>query len=187
MTKEDKLTIKAVLLYIIQNSREDRHDVYSIVKTAYYAQQLHFARWALPIYEDRIAALPFGPVPSTLYNILRLARGEEKERRFLKKEGLDDVANAIGFDNESFSAKEDPDLNYLSKSNIQCLDDAIRKVASMEFGDIVKDTHGVEWNRAYRIGQNKVMDNLNIAREGGADEDIVEYLREALEWKRELP
>ena len=40
MTKEDALTIKAVLLYIIKNSSEGRRDVYSIVKTAYYAQQL---------------------------------------------------------------------------------------------------------------------------------------------------
>ena len=150
MTKEDALTIKAVLLYIIKNSGEGRRDVYSIVKTAYYAQQLHFARWALPIYKDRICALPFGPVPSTLYNILRLARGETKERSFLKREGLDMVADAIGFENESFYAMEEPDLDCLSASDIECLDEAIRKVASMDFENIVKDTHGNEWRRIFR-------------------------------------
>lgn len=182
MREEDVRTLKAVLLYIISNSGEDRRDVYSIVKTAYYAQQLHFAKWALPIYKDKISALPFGPVPSTLYNILRLSRGEEKERRFLRKEGLDIIADSIGFDNESFYAKEDPDLSCLSASDIESLDEAIRKVASMDFGKIVRDTHGAEWQRAYYQTQNKVMDNLNIAREGGADEAVIEYLKESLEW-----
>ena len=184
MTKEDILTIKAVLLYIIKNSREDRRDVYSIVKTAYYAQQLHFVKWALPIFKDKISALPFGPVPSTLYNILRLSRGEEKERRFIKKDGLDAISDAIGFDNESFYVKEDPDLDCLSESDIECLNDAIRKVATMDFSRIVRDTHGIEWKRAYYETQNKVMDNLNIAREGGASDDVIEYLHEALEWDK---
>ena len=125
MTKDDVQTIKAVLLYIIKNSRDDRRDVYSIVKTAYYAQQLHFVHWALPIFNDRIAVLPFGPVPSNLYNILRLSRGEENERRFLRQEGLDAISDAIGFDSESFYVKEEPDLNYLSESNIECLNEAI--------------------------------------------------------------
>lgn len=181
MTSEDALTIKAVLMYIINHSGSDRRDVYSIVKSAYYAQQLHFAKWALPIYDDRIAALRFGPVPSAIYNILRLARGEEKERRFLKNRGLDVAAEAIGFDNENFNAKEEADIRYLSQSAIGCLDAAIAKVAAMNFEEIVKDTHGAEWNRAFHNSTSKVMDDLNIAREGGADDSVVEYLRENLE------
>lgn len=182
MREEDIKTLKAVLLYIIKNSGDDRRDVYSIVKTAYYAQQLHFVKWASPIFRDKISALPFGPVPSALYNILRLSRGEEKERRFLKKEGLDVIADSIGFENESFFAKEDPDLDCLSASDIESLDKAIEKVASMNFDKIVKDTHGAEWQRAYNHTQSKVMNNLNIAREGGADDAVVEYLKESLEW-----
>ena len=185
MTKEDVLTIKAVLLYIIKHSDVDRRDVYSIVKTAYYAQQMHFVKWVLPIFKDKISALPFGPVPSAIYNILRLSRGEEKERQFLGKDGLDTVSAAIGFDNESFYAKEEPDLGCLSQSNIECLDAAIAKVASMEFGNIVKDTHGNEWKRAYG-NPCKVMDNLNIAKEGGASDEIVAYLRDVFEWEKKM-
>lgn len=94
--KEDIFTIKTILLYIIKNSSDNRHDVYSIVKTAYYAQQRHFVKWALLIFRDKISELPFGPVPSTLYNILRLSRGEEKQRFYLKKRGVDKVASALG-------------------------------------------------------------------------------------------
>ena len=147
MTKEDALTMKAVLLYIIKNSSEDKRDVYCIVKTAYYAQQLHFAKWALPIFKDKICALPFGSVPSLMYDILKLSRGEVEAKAFLRKNGVDKIAEAIS------------------------------KVASMSSSEIKNDTHGEEWNRAYFQSSNKVMDNLNIAREAHASEEAVEYLQ----------
>lgn len=74
-------------------------------------------------------------------------------------------------------------MDYLSTSNIECLNEAISKVASMSFSEIKNDTHGEEWNRAYFQSSNKVMDNLNIAREAHASEEAVEYLQETLDWE----
>lgn len=179
MRTDDILKIKAVLLYIIQNSNSDRHDVYSIVKTAYYAQQFHFAKWALPIFKDKIAALPFGPVPSTIYDILKVARGETGIKRFYKGTPIQLATDAIGFEYESFQAKESVDMDFLSVSEIECLNEAIAKVASMNFAEIKDDTHGEEWKRAFN-GSCHIMDDLAIAKEGGADDTIVCYLKEAL-------
>ena len=174
------LKIKAVLLYILQNSERDRHNVYSIVKTAYYAQQLHFVKWALPLYKDRIAALQFGPVPSTIYDILKMARGDKKVLTYYGNSPLKSVADAIGFQDEVFYEKEKADYDILSQSNIECLDEAIAKVASMDFDEIVIDTHGVEWTRVWN-SKNRFMDDIMIAKEGGADESIISYLQEALD------
>ncbi len=182
MKPQEVQTMKAVLLYIIQNSNADRRDVYSIVKTAYYAQQIHFAKWASPIFNDKIAALPFGPVPSTIYNILKVSRGDSVAIGYCKKDNVLSIADAIEFHNESFSVKEDPDLGFLSKSAVECLDESIAKVSEMDFDQIMRDTHGDEWNRVFNDGSLRFMDNLNIAREGGATEDVVDYLRESLEW-----
>ena len=179
MRTDDILKIKAVLLYIIQNSNADRHDVYSIVKTAYYAQQIHFAKWALPIYKDKIAALPFGPVPSTIYDILKVSRGETSIERFYKGIPISLVTEAIGFEYESFIAKENADINFLSISEIECLNEAIAKVASMNFAEIKNDTHGQEWKRAFNDPCH-FMDNIAIAKEGGADDSIVDYLMDTL-------
>lgn len=120
-----------------------------------------------------------------LYNILKLSRGEEKERCFLAKENLEIVSEAISFDNESFFINEEPNLDYLSESNIKCLDEAIKKVNSMDFNNIVLDTHGDEWKKAYN-SENKYMDNLNIAKEGEASDCVIEYLKEALEWDKKF-
>lgn len=69
--KDDILVIKAVLLYILTHSKDGKRDIYSLVKAAYYAQQNHLARYGTPLFKDCICALPFGPVPSNIYNILK--------------------------------------------------------------------------------------------------------------------
>lgn len=189
-TKDEILTLKAVVLYIIENSSLARRDVYSIVKTAFYAQQMQFANSGMPLYKDDICALPFGPVPSDIYHILKIARGDQSEKEFHKTDGLIDIAMAIGFDSEIFYPKESPDLDYLSKSDIRAIDLAIKKVAEMSFDDIVKDTHSQEWNRVYNGGTGKkgrkVMDNLNIAKEGNASPEMLEYLKDYFALERAL-
>ena len=178
-TKEDILTLKAVVLYIIQHSSPERRDVYSIVKTAFYAQQSQLAQSGVPLFKDEICALPFGPVPSDIYDILKIARGDQSEIEFHKNDGLIDVATAIGFDAEQFSAKENPDMDYLSASDIEAIDSAIKKVAAMSFDDIKKDTHSEEWNRVFNSKRGKkVMSNVNIAKEGNASPEMLEYLKE---------
>ncbi len=186
-TKDDILTLKAVVLYIIQNSSPERRDVYSIVKTAFYAQQIQFAKSGVPLFKDDICALPFGPVPSDIYDILKIARGDQNEIGFHKNDGLIGVAASIAFDSERFSTKEEPDLDYLSQSDIEAIDQAIRKVAEMCFDEIVKDTHSLEWNRVFNSKKGKkVMDNLNIAKEGDASPEMLAYLKEYYALERAL-
>lgn len=188
MRDDDIMILKAALLYIIQKSEEQRRDVYDIVKTAFFAQQIHLSKSGSPLFNDEICALPFGPVPSSMYNILKMARGDEKEMSFHLTDGLKDVADAIGWKDELFYAKEDPDLDYLSKSDISSLDEAIDRVSKMSFNDILSGTHGSEWERAFNSKKSgkKVMDILKIAEEGGADESTLAYLKEYLELEKAL-
>lgn len=181
LSKDDILTLKAVVLFILKNCKDDKRDVYAIVKTAYYAQQFHFKDFGLPLFKDQIMALPFGPVPSNVYDILKQARGEDVSA-FHKGEDFNLASSAIKFENEYFYAKEEPDLSYLSKSALQCLTQAVQKVSSMDFNEIKEDTHGEEWMRVFHgEGKNKVMDNVNIAREAGAEEGSINYLKDYLD------
>lgn len=188
MNKDDIMTLKAALLYIIKKSEAKRCDVYGIVKTAFYAQQIHLSESGSPLFNDDICALPFGPVPSGMYVILKMARGDENEITFHKTDGLLAVVPSIGWKDERYFAKEDPDLDYLSSSDIQSLDKAIDRVSKMNFNDIYSDTHGKEWERAFNSKKHgkKVMDILKIAEEGGADKAMLAYLKEHLELEKVL-
>lgn len=182
MNREDALTLKAVVLYILKNcSAHVSRNVYYIVKAAFVAQQKHLAKYLCPLYEDKITALQFGPVPSNIYDALKIARGDANAMYFHRNDDLHLVYDAISFSDEIFSATEEPDMNYLSVSAIECINEALKEVSSMTFDDIVNATHGEEWTRAYNNPGSKQMNYLAIAREGGVDESSFSYLKENLE------
>ncbi|MDE5606439.1 MAG: SocA family protein [Bacteroidales bacterium] len=187
MRTEELQTLKAVILYIINHSAEDKRDVYGIVKTAFFAQQRHFVMYGLPLFCDEVCALPFGPVPSQIYDILKIARGDSETCQRHRNDGLADIADTISFAYERYDAKEEADMDWLSVSNIDCLDYAINYVGKLSFQDIYERTHdSEEYLRARNTSGRKVMDDLAIASEGGADEATIRYLQEHFEIRKAL-
>ena len=183
--KDDILVIKAVLLYILTHSNDGQRDIYSLVKTAYYAQQNHLAQYGTPLFKDCICALPFGPVPSHIYNVLKMASGDSNELNYHRSDDMHLASDAINFKSGRYSAKEDPNMDFLSKSDIESLNYGIEKVAKMSFNQIKEDTHGMEWNRAFNSKSSlKEMNLLNIAKEGDASSDALRYLEDFLETDR---
>ena len=183
--KDDILVIEAVLLYILTHSNDDQRDIYSLVKTAYYAQQNHLAQYGTPLFKDCICALPFGPVPSNIYNVLKMASGDSNELNYHRSDDMHLASDAINFKSGRYSAKEDPNMDFLSKSDIESLNYGIEKVAKMSFNQIKEDTHGMEWNRAFNSKSSlKEMNLLNIAKEGDASSDALRYLEDFLETDR---
>ena len=182
MNREETLTLKAIVLYILKNGKtRASHTVYYIVKTAFVAQQKHLAKYLCPLFYDKIAALQFGPVPSGLYDALKIARGDANTMYFHRNDDLHLVYDSISFSDEIFTADENPDMNYLSSSAIECINEALEVVSSMSFEDIDNATHGNQRNRAYNNPGSKNMSYLAIAKEGGADESSISYLKENLE------
>ena len=183
--KDDILVIKAVLLYILTHSNDGQRDIYSLVKTAYYAQQNHLAQYGTPLFKDCICALPFGPVPSNIYNVLKMASGDSNELNYHRSDDMHLASDAINFKSGRYSAKEDPNMDFLSKSDIESLNYGIEKVAKMSFNQIKEATHGMEWNRAFNSKSSlKEMNLLNIAKEGDASSDALRYLEDFLETDR---
>ena len=183
--KDDILVIKAVLLYILTHSNDGQRDIYSLVKTAYYAQQNHLAQYGTPLFKDCICALPVGPVPSNIYNVLKMASGDSNELNYHRSDDMHLASDAINFKSGRYSAKEDPNMDFLSKSDIESLNYGIEKVAKMSFNQIKEDTHGMEWNRASNSKSSlKEMNLLNIAKEGDASSDALRYLEDFLETDR---
>lgn len=184
MKESDIQRIKAVLLYILNKMPSGSNDIYHIVKAAFYAQKEHFVNYGLPLFNDKIIALKFGPVPSLVYNVLRVARGDSDPYRFCDDRLLSRLSAPIDFDAEYFYTTINPDMSCLSNSAIECLDSAIHQVSTMGFVELKNDTHGVEWSRAYNSRESHQMDDINIAREGGASQDMLQYLADTLEWDK---
>lgn len=184
--KSDRLkTIKAAILFILRNSKEEKCDIYGVVKTAFFAQQYHLSDWGTPLFDDKICALPFGPVPSDIYDILKMARGDRSAIAFHANDGFSFVSDAICFLDELFYAKEEPDMDWLSTSDIDSLNKAIKKVSKMSFAQIKKATHaGEEYQRAFQTTGLRRMNEIAIAKDGGAEPPALEHLAEYMDTLR---
>ena len=77
-------------------------------------------------------------------------------------------------------AKRNADLDYLSKADIEALNNSISENANLSYGDLRAKSHGEEWSRAYNQQGRKVMDIVGMAKDGMASEDMIEYIKESL-------
>ena len=182
-TINDISTIKAGLLYILERIPDNQRSVYFIVKAMFYAQKHHLANYGSPLFEDDICALPFGPVPSIAYDILKCARGKQ-----LFDIRLMNAAKSILSVDENFYPIERANMEDLSKAAIRSLELAIAEIATKSFIDVCDATHeSREYQEVYKFGTGrKVMNPANIARDAGANEAIQEYITEYMDIKTAL-
>ena len=80
--------------------------------------------------------MDYGPVPSNIYDIVKEVRGDS----IYKLDGnLDQVLSVEN--NNNILPKRDAKLEYLSESDIECLDESIDKHINMTFGELVELSH----------------------------------------------
>jgi len=177
MTKGDVLKLKAVVLYILQQCGE--LDYIHLFKILYFAERSHYAYYGQHLVRDSFHALPKGPVPSFLYDAVKMASG-------VKGHGDSShsvIASALSHgDGECqyyyVKGAERPDMDELSKAEIRSLDEAISKYKDTEFGELSRMSHDDAWQAAYNNQPNSRMDSLLIAKSGGASDGFVEYIKE---------
>ncbi len=77
----------AAILYLA--NKTGKIDMYALLKTLYYADKYHFQQWGRTITGDTYHRLPFGPVPSKTYDMLKSVRGDWLWSR--------DLSDSLGF------------------------------------------------------------------------------------------
>ena len=70
----NKVKTLNALLYVA--NRVQRKDFHKIFKIIYFADRQHLADWGSPITGDTYIAMEAGPVPSRLYDMLKIVRGD---------------------------------------------------------------------------------------------------------------
>lgn len=111
---------------------------YYVCKIIYFADKSHCLDWGRTISGDHFVAMEHGPVPSRIYEMLKPASGEEDEL-------LDMLNQRLDFSTEGnkihIHSRETQDLNGLSPSDMEHLDEAIALCKSMGFGKLRDVSH----------------------------------------------
>ena len=161
------------VLYIAQKIG-GRKDMHKIFKTLYFADKAHLSRYGRSITGDSYIAMSYGPVPSRTDDIFKAVRGDSYfSNRAEELKGYFHFINKYVIE-----ADKDADLDYLSDTDVECLDYAINKCKGKTFGELTEMSHDLAWNNTLRDREMSVKD---ILRENGENEDYVEYVASKLE------
>lgn len=166
-------TLNAVLYITKRIKRSDFHKVFKIL---YFADREHLSKYADLITGDTYIAMTDGPVPSNLYDILKSVRGDSFFKNCVDFSEIIDVVNW-----DIIIAKKDPDMDYLSQSNIEVLDETIDKYGDLSWDEIREKSHDYAWRSTI---SNKPIAIRNIILESGNDEDYADYIEEELSFEQ---
>jgi len=158
----------AVILYIAE--RMDNADMHSVFKIMYFADRFHLVKYGRPVIGDRYIAMSDGPVPSQIYDWCKFSRKND-----IPYDGF------FHLKNNSFKIEviRKPDIDELSETDLECLNEAIQKVIPLNYAQRKLLSHDAAYNAAPINGE---IDIINIASAGGADEEMLNYIKEKLDF-----
>ena len=146
------------LLFVINNlEKADTHKVYKIL---YFADQKHLLKYGRPIFGDTYVKMKYGPVPSFVKNVV-----DENI------EGLEEVVATY----HSYFVKSliEPDLDFLSESDLECLNESVEENKDLEFLVLTDKSHDYAYNKA-----SWNIDYLDMAKAAGADDNLLNFINQ---------
>jgi uncharacterized phage-associated protein len=153
-----------VLLYVTAKV----HDMYAALKVVYFADKMHLQRHGRFIYDETYTAMRHGPVPSAGYDIVKATVPDYSR--------CPDLAEARGhFRNAGnrIAPCRDADLDCLSETDRECLDEAIATYGSLSFGRLRELSHDAAYEAT---DENDDMTDEHIARFLPNAESVLDYL-----------
>jgi hypothetical protein len=155
---------KAIETILYLANRMSRSDKYNICKMLYLADKISLEKYGRFIFGESYWAMKEGATPSKSYDLLKEIARECSEE--LRLEG-----NAV-------IPLRDANLDYLSESDIECLDHTI-SIYDRNPKKMRLDSHDGAWEKAWHNRGEKGSADISvrsIARTLADSEDLIDYL-----------
>ncbi len=135
------------LLFIAKSV--DDPDVHRIFKILYFAEKQHLAQYGRLICGDSYVAMPYGPVPTCLYDLLKDIQGRGASSFLDTNPGLREAAKrmfAVEEDNR-VTPRIEVAADVFSESDVECLREAIRQYGPLTFRELTDLSHDQAWQQ----------------------------------------
>lgn len=177
MTSHDRKKLSELVLFILDKT--GGVDFYHAFKILYFAEMKHLAKWGSGFVPDEFCALKYGPVPTQLYDAVK----ELNSPRMILSEELSEVIQFAEEDaTDVLLPKREADMKYLSKSEIEALEQSIEENESLTFGQLMRKSHDEAWEEANRrTNGTNVISPVSMARVLNADDAMLEYIEEQMQ------
>ncbi|MCH5307634.1 MAG: SocA family protein [Prevotella sp.] len=186
-TKEQIDKIRAVVLYIL-NQFPDGVDYVKLFKIMYFAQRRYLSTYGMCIVDDTFKARQKGPVPALTYKVMKIA---ETGEGIGESQDLTDFSNSVKIDkNQRVHATCEPDMDYIAEMELHVLDEEIAEKRNIPSDVLSRMSHDSAYKKVCkRMKDDPQKDSLtciDIARAGGASEEVLESIREMQQIERVL-
>ncbi len=158
-----------VILYIAEKAPIP--DIYHICKVVYFADRYHLEEYGRQICNDTYYAMKHGPVPSNIYQILKDVRDNKEDLPV----SITQMLTVEGKPSHKVTGRSS-NLNTLSLSDIEALDQAIANYGKMSFDELQNLSHDKAWESA---DINDVISLEAIADTLPSHIDLIQHLRES--------
>lgn len=165
------------LLYVANGI--EKRDIHKIFKILYFADMSHLAKYGRAITGDRYVAMKYGPVPSSIYDMVKIVRGDSLCV-------MDDLRAFFEVRNNKFlEPLREADMDCLSATDVAELSEAIDKYKDVDFGEMTRISHGSAWQKAWESPTDEISLE-DMMCEAGADKDYIDYVVENIVARKEL-
>ena len=151
-------------------------DMHKLFKILYFAESRHLAEYGRPITGDEYIAMEFGPVPSLLKDVIKSVN---KPNPYLKI--AIDAKNYFEVVKYFVGAKRECNVDFLSGSDIECIEKAIEFIGSADFDQRTQISHNLAWDNARNNSYNGEINPLDMASSAGASFDMLKYIQSNIE------
>lgn len=156
----------AALLFICKNSPDGECDMYSLLKILYFAEKAHLLKYGRTITGDAIIAMKYGPVMSLAFDMLKPSKFDP---------------NYFDVQDNAVEALKEPDMSYLSESDVACLKASFEENKDLGFTKLKNKSHDGSYNEAWNKAKNSTISYLDVARHAGANEEFLKYIANTIE------
>jgi uncharacterized phage-associated protein len=158
----------SAILYIAGQLKTNRKKpgFHKVFKIFYFADQKHLARYGCPIIGDYYVAMEHGPVPSRIYDIVKIVRGDS----IFNTEKYNDLFEVKNY---FINPKKEPDMDEFSETDLECINESIEENMGLNFFTLKAKSHDNAYKKATRDDKIPYQE---MARVAGADDEMVAYL-----------
>ena len=135
-------------------------DKHKISKILYYADKTHLEKYGRLITGDRYVKMDYGPVPSWIYDLIK------------KNDTEPEIVEVKGY---SLKPLRRENIDEMSESDIECLQEAIKGYADKSFQELVNESHDETWHAGT---ENKPFTDDEFLLTLPNREEIAEFIKE---------
>ena len=171
---ENALSPLQAMLYVL--SQLGTADMHKVSKILYFADRSHLSKYARSITGDDYIKMSYGPVPSNVYDIMKAVRGDSFFANTSEAKALEQYFKFVN--SKDIMPLMCANLDYLSESDVECLDEAIAMCKDLTFEELTRLSHDFAWTNTALNGKMSIKDMLC---EVGDSEEYIEYVNHKMQ------